>query len=55
MEFVSSGLFPYEIMREQLKPVFFSQSQLDGRDIVVAMLAEIIREDENSETGEVEN
>ena len=54
MEFVSSGLFPYEIMREQLKPVFFSQSQLAGRDIVVAMLAEIIREDENSEAGEAE-
>jgi hypothetical protein len=55
VQYVKAGLFPYEIMREQLKPIFISQTQLDGRDITVAMLAEIIREDENSEAGEVEN
>ena len=41
------ALFPYEIMREHLKPVFTSELRNDGQDIVVAMLAEIVHEDKS--------
>jgi hypothetical protein len=55
VENVPAKLFPYEIMREQLMPVFISETERDGQSVVVAMLAKIIRVDEHSEAGEAEN
>jgi hypothetical protein len=52
---IPAGLFPYEIMREQLLPVFISETEHEGHTLVVAMLAKIIREDEYSEAGEEES
>jgi len=46
-------LFPYEIMQEQMKPIFTIDAQIAGQKVVVAMMAKIIREDDSNKTGQV--
>ena len=44
-QFATGQLFPYQLMQQQMRPVFISEIQLDSRPFVVDILAKIIRDD----------